>query len=40
VIVEFIGFWFRVIARLRPGEEGRDLDQLGCELLRLRRRPR
>lgn len=40
MIVELVGLWFRVLARLRPGEEGRDLDRLGRELLRLRRRRR
>jgi hypothetical protein len=40
MIVELVGLWFRVMARFRPGDEGRDLDRLGSELLRLGRQAR
>lgn len=38
MIVRFIGYAFRVLARLTPDDAGRDLDAVGAELLRLVRR--
>jgi hypothetical protein len=38
MIVGAIGRCFRAVARLRPGEPGRDLDLVGAELVRLERR--
>ncbi|MGA9839405.1 MAG: hypothetical protein WBF81_06295 [Thermoplasmata archaeon] len=40
MIVEFVGYWFRALSHLRPGDAGRDLDHLGAELMRLARRRR
>ncbi len=37
MIVELVGYLFRAFARLTPGEAGRDLDEVGAELLRLKR---
>ncbi len=37
MIVGLVGFAFRVLARIRPGETGRDLDAVGAELGRLER---
>jgi len=38
--LSLIGRLLRVMARFRPGEEGRDLDHVGEELVRLDRTPR
>jgi hypothetical protein len=35
MIVESVGRLFRVLARIRPGEPGQDLDHVGAELIRL-----
>ncbi len=37
MIPGLIGVTFRALARLRPGEAGRDLDHVGAELVRLDR---
>ncbi len=38
MIVRLVGYAFRALARLAPGDAGRDLDAVGTELLRLVRR--
>ncbi len=40
MIVELVGRLLRALARLRPGDAGRDLDHVGAELVRLGQRPR
>jgi hypothetical protein len=37
MMVELVGYLFRVLARLRPGDRGRYLDHIGRELIRLGR---
>jgi hypothetical protein len=39
MIVGLLGSLLRVVARLDPGEGGRDLDAVGAELERLERPP-
>lgn len=38
-IARLLGYLFRVIARFTPGEAGRELDQVGAELVRLEQHP-
>ncbi len=35
MIARLVGTVFRALARLRPGDAGRDLDHVGAELVRL-----
>ncbi len=39
MLAGLVGRLFRVAARFTPGAEGRDLDHVGEELVRLERRP-